>query len=472
MSIFQFQKQVAVLRATTEKWELLTAAGPPVHGGPGETSVMLLVSSGGPIVAAQPLETRPDAYILSVFVTMACLSPEHGEPRRPARVVVADSALAAELSSELRSVGVKVQHGATPDAIDAYEGFLEYLSAPQLTDFLVQTDHHTIRAYFSAAEAFFKSRPWESLAAEKYVAFRSEGRPWHYASILGHGGEEYGLAVYDSWLDACRMAYAHITSYSPENAHEPVDPFVAVDALEDLSLYPPELVTPGDMEVLQRLRIRKTWKGQYALVQRYTFEGKEPAINALETYTAVMQVLSQRVDRARGRSVTSIKAQVETVYGPVDVVYPAKGTEDEGPDHYYLVEFEDAMRVRGAAGRGVDGTFGGLLAQIHGIFRAVAPGSAKWPKVVSDLREAAKQAGFNDPYFDMLEEPDDLVILWFGHGSAVEPSPTIAQLASLDHVAIKTGPHSLRLTIKQVSAPAEPGISASWTELGAGGQGN
>lgn len=461
MSYPHFQKQVAQLPATAEKWELLAAPGPDDTDG---AYVMLILSSDGPLLAGQPLDFRPDAQSLSVFVTMTCLAPEYGEPRRPAKVVIADSSVAAELSFELRSVGVKVQHGATPNAMDAYEGFLEFVSAPQVADSLVGYDDDAVRAYFSAAEEFYRSRPWEALRAEKFLAFRSEGRPWRYAGIMGHGGDEYGLAVYDNWLDACRMAYSHITAYSPATADEPPDPFVAVDGLEGVSLYPQELITPGDMEVIRRLRVRKTWKGQYAMVQRHTFEGADRALNALETYTAVMQVLAQRVDRARGRSVTSIKAQAETVYGPVDVVYPAKGTEDEGPDHYYLVEFADAMHVRGAAGRGVDGTFSGLPALVPGLFRAVAPGSAKWPKVVSALREVAKQAGYHDPYFDMLEEPDDLVILWFGHGSAVEPSPTVAQLASLDHVAIKTGPHSLRLTIKQVSTPAEPGISASWTE--------
>lgn len=456
MSWEVFQKQVADLAATPERWELLGAPGPEYWDegtSPSQSYVMLLVSSDGPVIAAQPLDDAPTAHMLSVFATMSCLAPSFGEPRRPATLITADNSVVPELSAELGAVGVKVQHGDTPNAAAAYESMMAYVTAPTVADSLTRTDDDSVRAYFRAAEEFYRSRPWEALAAEKFVGFRSEGRPWRYASIMGHGSEEYGLAVYDDWLDACRMAYAHTPIFGDEWTDEPPDPLVAIDGLEGISLHPPDMITPADAAVITKLRVHKTWKGQYALVQRHAFEGAVPAINALETYTAVMQVLTARVDRARGRAVSSIKAQVDSEYGTVEVVYPAKGTEDASPSLYYQVEFTDRLFRRGGIG------------PFDCLARAVAPAATKWPRLISAVRAAAIEAGYRDTYLDNLTEPDELVTLWFGHGSAVEPSPTVEQLAGLDSVSIGLGNHLHPVSIKRVPPPAEPGISASWTEL-------
>jgi len=317
---------------------------------PQASHLMLIASSLGPIVAVHASEEPPDASMLAEFVTETCLAPSHGEPRRPARVVTADGVIVTRLATELRPTGVRVQHGATPNAMDAYESLMDHLTMPKVADSLSQADNATVRAYFAAADRFYGSRPWEALAAEKFVAFRLEGRPWRYLSIMGHGGDEYGFAVYDDWLDACRMAYAHLPPYPSEWDDGPPDPFSAIDALEGVSLYGLDMASPADAAVIRKLKIRKTWNGQYALVQRFTDQGSVPAINALETYTAVMQVLGERADRARGRKVTSIKAQVDTVHGPVAISYPAKGTEDALPDS--ITSSSSETSSGGAATRG------------------------------------------------------------------------------------------------------------------------
>ncbi len=458
MSWETFRKQVAGLPSTPERWELLGAAGPEYWDAGNSLSrayVMLLASSDGPVIAAQPLDAAPTAHMLAVFATMACLGPSFGEPRRPATLITADDSMVPELRAQLHAVGVKVQHGGTPNAAEAYESLMAYVSAPTVADSLTHAADDTVRAYFRAAEAFYRSRPWEALAAEKFVGFRLEGQPWRYATIMGHGGEEYGFAVYDDWLDACRMAYAHMPTFGDEWTDEPPDPLVAVDGLEGLSLYPPDMLTQADAEVIARLRVRKTWKGQYALVQRHAMEGVVPALNALEAYTAIMQVLTARVERARGRTVTSIKAQVGTDHGTLEVVYPARGTEDASTSLHYQVEFTDNLFRRGGIG------------PIPCRVRAVVPAATKWPKLISAVRTAAKESGYRDTYLDNLTEPDELVTLWFGHGSAVEPSPTVEQLAGLDSVSIGLGKRLHPVFIRRVPAPSQPGISASWTEIAA-----
>lgn len=455
------RKRAAQLPSAAESWELLCAAGPDYMDDgvrPQASHLMLIASSLGPIVAVHASEEPPDASMLAEFVTETCLAPSHGEPRRPARVVTADGVIVTRLATELRPTGVRVQHGATPNAMDAYESLMDHLTMPKVADSLSQADNATVRAYFAAADRFYGSRPWEALAAEKFVAFRLEGRPWRYLSIMGHGGDEYGFAVYDDWLDACRMAYAHLPPYPSEWDDGPPDPFSAIDALEGVSLYGLDMASPADAAVIRKLKIRKTWNGQYALVQRFTDQGSVPAINALETYTAVMQVLGERADRARGRKVTSIKAQVDTVHGPVAISYPAKGTEDALPDQHYVIEFGDKLWRRGDSGRFTA--------------RATAPHGAKLPHVVSALRTAAKEAGFSDPYLDNLVDPTTGTLIWFGYGAAVEPSPTVGQLATLDGVAIRLGDALEAVTIEPVAEAGAADISASWTETGAVGHGN
>src|SRR5690606_6677030 len=132
---------------------------------------------------------------------------------------------------------------------------------------------------------------------------------------------------------------------------------------------------------------------------------------------------AQRVERARGGQISSIKARVETVHGDVHVRYPARGDEDAAHALAYQVEFTADLFKRGGQ-------------RIPCTAQLTAPGATKWPKVVAALRAAARAAGYEDPYFDKLVEPDDAVTVWFGQGSGVEPSPTVEQLAGLPSVAI------------------------------------
>lgn len=471
MSLETFQKQAARLSTSPETWELLSATGPDYWGegvSQVQSYVMFLVSSDGPIVAAQASDEPPTASMLSMFVTMTCLAPSNGEPRRPDRLVTADNSAATELSAELRAVGISIQHGATPNATQAYESMLRFVTAPTVADSLTNADDDAVRAYFRAAEEFYRSRPWEALATEKFVAFRLEGRPWRYVSVMGEGSmsdggmgdgsttddsEEYGFAVYDDWLDACRMAYAHFPIVGEEWTDDAPNPFEVIYGFESFSLYPLDVASPADVEAITRLGIRKTCRGQFALVQRHTFEGAEPAINALETYTAVMQVLSARADRARGRKVSSIKAQMDTVHGVVQVVYPANGSEDASASHYYQVEFSDTWPRRDGSG------------PIPCRARAVVPAATKWPKLISAVRAAAREAGYLDPYLDTLVETAGMANLWRGHGSAVEPSPTVEQLAALDSVSTGFGNHLHPVSITHATAPAGSALSAHWTEL-------
>lgn len=461
MSWQGIRNQVKQLARTAEEWELVQAQGPiflDEEGEPQGAHVVLLVESGGMVVASQTLERVGDAGLLSAFVTMACLSPLYGEPRRAGSITVEDPELIGSLAQELQAVGLVIKHGSTPAAQFVLEQLLHHLEtgpSAAAEGALDKTPDHAVREYFKTAEEFFRARPWEAIDAGKYIAMRLEGRPWRYISIMGAEGEEFGFTVYDSWVDACRLAYLHMGSGDPDAPDEGMNPLDAVEALESISLLDLDMAAPGDVEVINRLRIRSTWRGQHALVQRYGPFGMETPVNSLEEYTAMMQVLTQRVNRTRGGRVTSISTQVETDFGQLDILYPAKGTEDAPTDEYYEVSFETPLNRR-------QGKFMSFEpAEPVGV-RVLAPAGTKWPKVIKTVRKAAHDAGYADPYLDQLTDAILETVLWFGHGSAVEPSPTVAQLAEdVALVTVGSASHGGRAVFRRAAPPREEGISVT-----------
>ncbi len=132
------------------------------------------------------------------------------KPHRPAQIQLEDAALVAALSPELAKIGVAVQHYAHLEGIDELVADLEehmrggpehpgLLSVKGVTPELV-------RGLFAAAAEFYRAAPWAHLSDQQTLAVRvaSEKKP-RFVQVMGHGGVEYGLAMYKRWEDVERM---------------------------------------------------------------------------------------------------------------------------------------------------------------------------------------------------------------------------------------------------------------------------
>ncbi len=127
-----------------------------------------------------------------------------GKPRRPARVRFADPALAQALAPALERVGVAGEVGPLPE-LEAAVRLLEedmrgrpehpgLLSVPGTTP-------QFVGALFAAAAEFYRAAPWVQLNNGQTFALQipAQAGPTWIASVMGNGGVEYGLGVYQSW---------------------------------------------------------------------------------------------------------------------------------------------------------------------------------------------------------------------------------------------------------------------------------
>jgi hypothetical protein len=172
------------------------------------------VSQDGRVRGTEILEAKPTLpQVINVLAkAMRHPTPGSGGKRRPTVIQLDDPVLTEELAPELMKVDVSCEfRHALPEAeqaLQALERFLGHegmipslLSAPGVTPFM-------IRGLFEAAAYFYHEAPWRWIddMTPIEIHYPVDGQP-RYAVVMGHGGQTYGLAVYNS-TDVLRETYA------------------------------------------------------------------------------------------------------------------------------------------------------------------------------------------------------------------------------------------------------------------------
>jgi tetratricopeptide (TPR) repeat protein len=122
---------------------------------------------------------------------------------RPGRVEVRDAALADYLQTRLSDLGIPVVCKDELPALDeALANLVEYLVEGPLPPGALTGPGVTVEAmrrYAEAAKALFEAKPWKHLTDEDLLQIESPAAPTglKYASILGAGGQTFGLGFYD-----------------------------------------------------------------------------------------------------------------------------------------------------------------------------------------------------------------------------------------------------------------------------------
>ncbi len=144
---------------------------------------------------------------LGKLLGQATRSPMVGRPRSPARVRVADEALAAEVRSEVpRRIAVEV--GPTPEADDVFDSMFEMLGGvaeqcPEPPKGYVEgagMDPALVHELFVEAEALYRAAPWEVLSDSDIVRvdIPTLGIEGACLCLIGALGESLGLIVFPS----------------------------------------------------------------------------------------------------------------------------------------------------------------------------------------------------------------------------------------------------------------------------------
>jgi hypothetical protein len=206
------------LRQRDEAWECAVRRAQawitPPDRDPYRPYVVLTVSRDGRVLGVEILEDEPTPPEVVNALAKAMCRPARGSggKRRPTVIHLDDAVLSEALAPELRKVGVtcKFRHTLreTEQALQSLWSYLGdegtipgLLEAPGVTTFMV-------RGLFEAAAFFYDEAPWRWIddSSPIEVRYPVDSQP-RYAVVMGHGGQTYGLAIYNS-TDVLRETYA------------------------------------------------------------------------------------------------------------------------------------------------------------------------------------------------------------------------------------------------------------------------
>ncbi|HUE85169.1 MAG TPA: hypothetical protein VMO26_03755 [Vicinamibacterales bacterium] len=147
--------------------------------------------------------TAPPEFALTALLEFGLKYAKRLEGR-PALVEVPDPVLRDALADPLARMST---HVAVVDDMTAVREVLNNLEAEatggQRLRGVLESPGVTpdrLRAFAEAAAAFYTARVWELLADDDLIVVEHEGLPetMHHLSVLGHGGQEFGLGFFDS----------------------------------------------------------------------------------------------------------------------------------------------------------------------------------------------------------------------------------------------------------------------------------
>ena len=153
------------------------------------------------------IQMPPDGRSASAETALSCLFEFAAKEAkdlggRPSRIEVRDAELKSALETALAGTGTII---VTVDELPAVKEVLrnfERVDAPVLYPGLLEAagmEVASVRAFAEAAARFYGARPWQHLANEDLIVVDSPGAPkgLNCMCVLGHGGEQFGLAFFE-----------------------------------------------------------------------------------------------------------------------------------------------------------------------------------------------------------------------------------------------------------------------------------
>lgn len=203
------------------------------------------------IQAVQIAPQAPSAGESRDFISEAILHPAPGAStpaHRPSLVVFEDAGLMKAIEPWLSENGIAA-------ALQEKAGVIDEISA-QISDHLSDeppdimplinvpgVTPELVGSLFSAAAEYFRAEPWLALENHQPVAVRIEPEEdYFFVIVMGFGGMEYGLLIYDRWEDLLK-------SFTPGD--EPLDR-LPPDGWHSLSFESSDMLPEADLEAIQQ----------------------------------------------------------------------------------------------------------------------------------------------------------------------------------------------------------------------------
>jgi hypothetical protein len=254
---------IKALPATDEHWlvvihHLRLWVAPPGEAPSRPYGLFTFAIESGLLIGSDIIAEPPTAAQVQAALVQAMRKPVPmaGPARRPAGIVLVDETLAPALQPMLAEIEVELVIAPEyppemDDILRELEGAMNHGEEPPGLLSVKAVTPEFIGQLFAAAAEFYRAKPWVALSNEQTLAVRvpPERKP-RYVSIMGNGGVEYGLAVYEKWADLERLFEAAddpLDALPDKGAHSFLfDPVMGVpfDDLEAIEQHGWEVVNP------------------------------------------------------------------------------------------------------------------------------------------------------------------------------------------------------------------------------------
>jgi hypothetical protein len=292
---------------------------------------------------------------LEALLLRACANPPSGRvPLRPKALRFPDAELAGSLTAFLSTLDVPVDVVDVSIEDQIYQTFAENSGLKIQTNyFFKDAPESQIRDFTKAAKRFFGLKPWEFILPDSCIAFKLPNADWQYATVMGHIGESFGLAMFPSWLGFCQFIHNQ-GGVSPmglnlENLGSEEDFFSMLAAqfmnpmanlerqggIESFNACEMMEIPPRDMAQLQKLGIKPVFEGRFAFAQRFDKEGElvQTSLSMLE-YTMLLEALTAGFKNSGSK----LNGGFNSEHGTTLIKYPSLGLED-APTGAFKLEF-------------------------------------------------------------------------------------------------------------------------------------
>ncbi|MDZ7800823.1 MAG: hypothetical protein U5K81_08555 [Trueperaceae bacterium] len=281
-----------------------------------------VVSDAGDARAVRPHPEPLDTDAAYAVVARACAGTDsEAEPGRPRHLTVASKRRAVQLRRALKGTDIPVEEGDASPARELLEQMTEALGSG-VPAWLANEDENDALDFLEATDDFYDAIPWERFPPDGYLAFRVGEGPWRYASIMGHLGDEFGMAMFEGW--------DHLQAFTEggptESQEEASARLKATGDFEGLSLSPLGSLSPLDAARYLELDVGPDVDGEVATLHRFTPERMARPRHGAAVYAALLRVVADRAGR-KGPRARAFDTTCDTPEGTLRVLYPARGDE-------------------------------------------------------------------------------------------------------------------------------------------------
>jgi hypothetical protein len=161
---------------------------------------------------------QPSADSVAVGLLKAMVEPASAGPipvdipmraERPARVKFDWHSRVEDVQKALGEIGVAVEPAQDLPACDElYQSLLDYMNPgprPPAICRVAPESPALTREFFEAADTFYRAEAWQYVFNDDIIEVRYGDEPPRYCSIMGNGGQEFGIVLYNSQEDVVNV---------------------------------------------------------------------------------------------------------------------------------------------------------------------------------------------------------------------------------------------------------------------------